>query len=75
VNIGAGTVIANYNGKIKNKTKIGNNAFIGSDSVLIAPLNIGNDAVTGAGSVVRNNVKSKTIVVGVPAKFLKKITK
>ena len=75
VNIGAGTVVANYDGKTKNKTKIGNGAFIGSDSVLIAPLNIGNYAVTGAGSVVRRNVKPKTVVVGVPAKFLKKITK
>jgi len=75
VNIGAGTVVANYNGKTKNKTKIGNSAFIGSDSVLVAPVNIGNHAVTGAGSVVRNNVKAKTVVVGVPAKFLKKLNK
>jgi len=75
VNIGAGTVVANYDGKNKNKTVIGNNAFIGSDSVLVAPLNIGNCAVTGAGSVVRRNVKPKTVVVGVPAKFLKKIAK
>lgn len=75
VNIGAGTVVANYNGKTKNKTKIGNSAFIGSDSVLVAPINIGNHAVTGAGSVVRSNVKAKTVVVGVPAKFLKKLNK
>jgi bifunctional UDP-N-acetylglucosamine pyrophosphorylase/glucosamine-1-phosphate N-acetyltransferase len=72
VNIGAGTVVANYDGKNKNKTRIGNNAFIGSDSVLVAPINIGNSAVTGAGSVVRKNVGAKTVVVGVPAKFLKK---
>ncbi|MCK9614455.1 MAG: NTP transferase domain-containing protein [Candidatus Omnitrophica bacterium] len=75
VNIGAGTVVANYDGKTKSKTVIGNNSFIGSDSVLVAPLNIGNHAVTGAGSVVRRNVKSKTVVVGVPARFLKKINK
>jgi len=75
VNIGAGTVVANYNGKTKNKTKIGNGAFIGSDSVLVAPINIGNHAITGAGSVVRSNVKAKTVVVGVPAKFLKKLNK
>ncbi|MFA5008713.1 MAG: NTP transferase domain-containing protein [Candidatus Omnitrophota bacterium] len=75
VNIGAGTVVANYDGKNKNKTIIGNKAFIGSDSVLVAPLNIGNHAVTGAGSVVRRNVKPKTVVAGVPAKFLKKVTK
>lgn len=75
VNIGAGCVVANYDGKIKSKTIIGNNAFIGSDSVLIAPLTIGNSAVTGAGSVVRKNVKAKTVVAGVPARFLKKINK
>ncbi len=72
VNIGAGTVIANYDGKSKNKTFIDKGAFIGSDSVLVAPINIGKEAVTGAGSVVTKNVKSKTIVVGVPAKELKK---
>lgn len=75
VNIGAGTVIANYNGNIKSKTSIGNNAFIGSDSILVAPIHIGNGAMTGAGSVVRSNVKPKTVVVGVPAKFLKKRNK
>ncbi|MDD5583744.1 MAG: NTP transferase domain-containing protein [Candidatus Omnitrophica bacterium] len=72
VNIGAGTVIANYDGKHKNTTVIEKGAFIGSDSVLVAPVRIGKGAVTGAGSVVTKNVKSKTVVVGVPAKVLRK---
>ena len=71
VNIGAGTVTANFDGVRKNQTKIGNGAFIGSDSILIAPVKIGNRAVVGAGSVV---TKGKTvpdggIAVGVPAKI------
>jgi bifunctional UDP-N-acetylglucosamine pyrophosphorylase/glucosamine-1-phosphate N-acetyltransferase len=72
VNIGAGTVVANYDGKNKHKTIISKNAFIGSDTILIAPVNIGKGAITGAGSVVTKNVKPKAVVVGVPAKVLKK---
>jgi len=74
VNIGAGTVIANYDGKNKNKTVIKDGAFIGSDTVIIAPTTIGKCAVTGAGSVVIKNskIKDKSIVVGVPARLLEK---
>ena len=72
VNLGAGTVIANYNGKHKNKTYIAKGAFIGSDSVLVAPVRIGASAMTGAGSVVTKDVGAAEVVVGVPAKFLKK---
>ncbi len=72
VNIGAGTVIANYDGKQKHKTYIGKNAFIGSDTVIVAPAKIGEKAITGAGSVVTKDVKPKTVVVGVPAKIFKK---
>jgi bifunctional UDP-N-acetylglucosamine pyrophosphorylase/glucosamine-1-phosphate N-acetyltransferase len=72
VNIGAGTVIANYDGKTKNKTTIEKNVFVGSDTVLVAPVKVGKSAITGAGSVITKNVKAKTIVVGVPAKPLKK---
>lgn len=73
VNIGAGTVTANYDGKNKNKTVIKDNAFIGSGTVLVAPVTVGKNAVTGAGSVVtRNkNIKDNTVVVGVPARVLK----
>ncbi len=72
VNIGAGTVVANYDGKSKQKTKINKGAFIGSDTVLVAPVKVGEGAVTGAGSVVIKDIKPNTIVVGVPAKKLRK---
>ena len=70
-NIGAGTVVANYDGKRKHKTVIGKNAFIGSDTVLRAPIKVGQGAVTGCGSVVTKNVAAKTVVVGVPARKIK----
>ena len=74
VNIGAGTITANYDGKNKHKTVIGNRVFIGSHTTLVAPIKIGDGAVTGAGAVVlRNrNVPKNTVVVGMPARTLKK---
>ena len=71
-NIGAGVVVANFDGKSKNKTYIKKGAFVGSDTVLVAPVKVGERAVTGAGSVVTKNVKPRSVVVGVPAKPLKK---
>lgn len=68
VNIGAGTITCNFDGVNKNKTVIGDNAFIGSDTMLVAPLNIGEGARTGAGSVVTHDVPENTVVVGVPAR-------
>ena len=72
-NIGAGVVTANYDGRNKNKTLIGKNAFIGSDAILIAPVTIGQKATVGAGSVVRRGtkVKANSVVVGVPARTIK----
>ena len=74
VNIGAGTVTANFDGRRKYSTIIKDRAFIGSDTVLVAPVCIGRDAETGAGSVVlrHKNVPDKSVVVGVPAKLLRK---
>ena len=72
-NIGAGTVTCNYDGKNKNKTKIGDNVRIGSDTMLVAPVEVGDRAVTGAGSVVTEDVPSDTLVAGVPAKIKKKL--
>ncbi|OGX38551.1 MAG: hypothetical protein A3D87_05835 [Omnitrophica WOR_2 bacterium RIFCSPHIGHO2_02_FULL_50_17] len=71
VNIGAGTITANFDGKQKNATTIGNGAFIGSDSILIAPVKIGNKAVVGAGSVVTKGkvVPDGGLAVGVPARI------
>jgi bifunctional UDP-N-acetylglucosamine pyrophosphorylase/glucosamine-1-phosphate N-acetyltransferase len=70
-NIGAGTIFANYDGEEKNRTTIGKNAFIGSDSILIAPLKVGDNAKTAAGSVVTKNIKSGDTVMGVPARIYK----
>ena len=71
-NIGAGTVVANYDGKNRNKTVIEKESFIGCDAVLVAPVKIGKRALVGAGSVVTKNVAPKTVVVGVPARVLRK---
>jgi bifunctional UDP-N-acetylglucosamine pyrophosphorylase/glucosamine-1-phosphate N-acetyltransferase len=72
VNIGAGTVTANFDGKNKNFTVIKDNVNIGSDTIIVAPVKIGKFVVTGAGSVVTKNIPDKTVVVGVPARILKK---
>ena len=61
VNIGAGTITCNYDGIKKNKTKIKNNVFIGSNSSLIAPITIHENSVIGAGSVITKNVKKKSL--------------
>ena len=61
VNIGAGTITCNYDGKRKNKTKILDGAFIGSNTSLIAPSKIGKKAVVGAGSALSKNVKDKSL--------------
>jgi bifunctional UDP-N-acetylglucosamine pyrophosphorylase/glucosamine-1-phosphate N-acetyltransferase len=72
VNIGAGTITANYDGEQKHATFIGKGAFIGSDTILIAPVKVGPGAKTGAGSVVPRNhdVPPRGVVVGVPARPL-----
>ncbi|MGE5308811.1 MAG: DapH/DapD/GlmU-related protein [Deltaproteobacteria bacterium] len=74
VNVGAGTIIANYDGKQKNPTRIDKGAFIGSGSILIAPVKIGRRSVTGAGAVVTRNrdVPDGETVVGIPAKKIAK---
>jgi len=63
VNIGAGTITCNYDGKKKNKTRILDGAFIGSNTSLIAPVKIGKNAVVGAGSAVSRNVKDKSLAL------------
>ena len=68
VNIGAGTVTCNYDGESKHKTVIGDDAFIGSDSMLVAPVTVGSRAMTGAGSVVTRDVPDGAKVFGVPAR-------
>ena len=61
VNIGAGTITCNYDGKKKNKTKISDGAFIGSNTALVAPIKIGKNSVVGAGSALTKNVKNKSL--------------
>ena len=68
VNIGAGTVTCNFDGVEKHRTKIGDGAFIGSDTMLVAPVTIGANARTGAGAVVNRDVAEGTTVVGMPAR-------
>ncbi len=72
VNIGAGTVTANFDGLKKNNTVIKDRANIGSDTIIVAPVKIGKSAVTGAGSVITKNIPDNTVVVGVPARILRK---
>jgi len=63
VNIGAGTITCNYDGIKKNKTKIKDKVFIGSNSSLVAPLTINKESIIGAGSVITKNVKKKSLVL------------
>ena len=64
VNVGAGTIFVNYDGKNKNKTKVGKGAFIGSNSSLIAPIKIGQNSMIGAGSVVTSDVPAERLALG-----------
>jgi bifunctional UDP-N-acetylglucosamine pyrophosphorylase/glucosamine-1-phosphate N-acetyltransferase len=68
-NIGAGTITCNYDGKQKYRTVIGEDAFIGSDTMLVAPVTVGARARTGAGSVVTRDVPPDSTSYGVPARL------
>jgi len=72
-NIGAGTITANYDGVRKNRTTIGAGAFLGSDTVLVPPVTVGDGARTGAGAVVTKDVPPDTLAVGVPARVIRKL--
>jgi bifunctional UDP-N-acetylglucosamine pyrophosphorylase/glucosamine-1-phosphate N-acetyltransferase len=63
VNIGAGTITCNYDGVKKNKTKIKDKVFVGSNSSLVAPLTIGQESIIGAGSVITKSVKKKSLAL------------
>jgi bifunctional UDP-N-acetylglucosamine pyrophosphorylase/glucosamine-1-phosphate N-acetyltransferase len=63
VNVGAGTITCNYDGTVKNKTKIKDNVFIGSNSSLVAPITINEDSIIGAGSVITKNVRKKSLTL------------
>jgi bifunctional UDP-N-acetylglucosamine pyrophosphorylase/glucosamine-1-phosphate N-acetyltransferase len=68
-NIGAGTITANYDGKVKKRTTIGKGAFIGVDTMLVAPVDVGEGARTGAGAVVTKDVPAGKLAVGIPARM------
>ena len=70
VNIGAGTVTCNYDGKDKHRSVVEKDAFIGCDTMLVAPVTVGAGAITGAGAVVTKDVPPARLAVGVPAKIL-----
>jgi bifunctional UDP-N-acetylglucosamine pyrophosphorylase/glucosamine-1-phosphate N-acetyltransferase len=72
-NIGAGTVTCNYDGKNKHETVIEDEVKIGSDTMLVAPVRVGRNSVTGAGSVVTKDVPPDTLVAGVPAEIKKRL--
>jgi len=63
VNIGAGTITCNYDGRKKYKTKIDNNSFVGSNTSIVAPVTIGKNSMIGAGSVITKNVKPGTLAL------------
>ncbi len=69
VNIGAGTITCNYDGREKRRTTIGPGAFIGCDTMLVAPVTVGPNAATGAGAVVNRDVPENLLAVGVPARM------
>lgn len=72
VNIGAGAVTCNFDGQDKHRTVVGDGAFIGSGSMLVAPVEIGGKGYTAAGSVVTRNVAAGTTVAGVPAEYIRR---
>lgn len=72
VNIGAGAVTCNFDGQDKHRTVVGDDAFIGSGSMLVAPVEIGSEAYTAAGSVVTRNVAAGLTVAGVPAEEIRR---
>lgn len=72
-NIGAGTITCNYDGEKKHPTEIGEGVFIGSDTMLVAPVKLGDGARTGAGSVVTKDIPADMLAVGAPARAIKKL--
>ena len=73
VNIGAGTITCNFDGEKKHPTTIGDGAFIGSDTMLVAPVKVGKGARTGAGAVVTKDVPEDSVAVGIPARVIRRL--
>jgi bifunctional UDP-N-acetylglucosamine pyrophosphorylase/glucosamine-1-phosphate N-acetyltransferase len=68
VNVGAGTITCNFDGETKHPTVVGEGAFLGSDTMLVAPVTVGEGARTGAGSVVTHDIPPHSVAYGVPAR-------
>jgi bifunctional UDP-N-acetylglucosamine pyrophosphorylase/glucosamine-1-phosphate N-acetyltransferase len=68
VNVGAGTITCNFDGEHKHATTVGDDAFVGSGTLLVAPVSLGQQSLTGAGTVVLRDVADGARVVGVPAR-------
>ena len=74
-NLGAGLITCNYDGIDKHRTNIGEDSFIGCDTMLVAPVSVGDGAATGAGAVVTRDIPAGLLAVGVPAKITREKTK
>ena len=74
-NLGAGTITCNFDGKDKHRTEVGERAFVGCDTMLVAPVSVGTGAATGAGAVVTRDVPAGRLAVGVPAKLVESRSK
>jgi bifunctional UDP-N-acetylglucosamine pyrophosphorylase / glucosamine-1-phosphate N-acetyltransferase len=72
-NVGAGTITANWDGNVKHRTRVGSNAFLGVDTMLVAPVEVGDGAKTGAGAVVTKDVPPRGFMVGVPARQVREV--
>lgn len=72
VNVGAGTITCNFDGVTKHRSIVGDGVFLGSDTLLVAPVELGDDSRTGAGSVVNKDVPAGATVVGVPARLIRR---
>ncbi|MGH2731000.1 MAG: bifunctional UDP-N-acetylglucosamine diphosphorylase/glucosamine-1-phosphate N-acetyltransferase GlmU, partial [Actinomycetota bacterium] len=70
VNVGAGSITCNWDGRRKHKTEIDDDAYIGSDTMFVAPVRIGKRAATGAGAVVKGEVPDDALAVGMPARII-----
>ena len=75
VNVGAGTVTCNFDGIDKHTTVVGDDVFLGCDTMLVAPVEIGNGSITGAGAVVNRDIPPKNKAIGMPARFMPLETK